>query len=268
MNDICVAGRSPYSREDVAVDSSNEKWQAPRFRWIVATIAIVFLLTGACYRQSPPGGKQALGGPKGQFGTSTETLDYLKKLNFTLSALGANVLVGKYACTTPGNKCPSEGVRLMFIPEQDAEHSNWKKAMGDGGEGYVVAAVVNVDGMEFTDLALKPGEIAYAWVGQIGAAVSDRGFGVYKVNSQTGVAGAPWSLTTDVKFCEDTQRDKPIILEKHPGTSECKPIKAAQASRGVALAYAAAPPSAVALLRGVGQLWISCDQGCCEVKTT
>lgn len=270
MNDNCVAGNHPNSRKEVAVDSSNEKWQSTRFRWIAASIVVVSLLNGACSRQSTSGGAPTTGGPKGQFGTGTESLDYLKKLDFTLASLGENVLVGKYLCTTAGNTCPADGVRLMFIPEQDAEHRDWKKAMTDNGEGYVVAAIVNVDGMEFTDLALQPGDIAYAWVGQIGPAASDRGFGVYKINSQTGIADATWSLTTDVSFCEDTQKDKPMIKDKHPGTSECKPIKTAQtqSSLGVARAYAAAPTASRALVGGVGKLWITCDQGCCEVKTT
>ena len=248
--------------------SSHHKRLLSRFQG-VAFIGIAMLPAAGCYNQNKPAGANQVTGQKGGFGINgAETLKYLGGLDFTIASLGDSVLVKKYPCTIAGNTCPADGVRLMFIPEQGAYKRDWQKAMQKDYEGYVVAAVLNVDNVAFPDLGLEPGKLAYAWVGQVGTRGDDRGFAVYRIDPQTGLKQATWYLTHDVQWCENTApRDKPAIKDKHPGSDNCTPIKTvAQASFGVAVAYAAATRSSGLFLQGAGGLWISCSGGCCEVK--
>jgi hypothetical protein len=202
----------------------------------------------------------------GGFGIGEETIKYVRKLDFTIASVGESVYVKKYLCKKSGNTCPAAGVRLMFIPEARAYKQDWIKAMTKDKEGYVAAAVLNVDDKDFEDLGLKPGKLAYAWVGQIGTTTSERGFAVYTIDP-AGYKLATWSFTTDVEHCDNTAaRDKPAVKGEHPTDDVCTKILVTDATRGVRAAYAAAPTTLRALVGGVGKLWISCDGGCCEVK--
>jgi hypothetical protein len=207
-----------------------------------------------------------MNGQKGGFGVDgAATLKYLRGLDFSIASVGDSVLVAKYPCTTPGNTCPPDGVRLMFIPENGAYKRDWQKAMTKDNEGYVVATVLNVDNMTFTDLGLDPGKLAYAWVGQIGATSAERGFAVYRIDTSTGLRQATWSETPDVRHCDNSNyRDKPSIKDKHPGSETCSPITVAQSSFGPRVAYAAT--TRTAFIGGIHGLWFACSGGCCEVS--
>ncbi|MFN2602513.1 MAG: hypothetical protein ABR582_07145 [Gemmatimonadaceae bacterium] len=242
--------------------SANEKNSLRRQRTVVSLFCAAFLIAGCSKR----GNTVASGnGQKGGFGVDgAATLRYLNTLDFTIASVGDSVLVQKYPCTTPGNTCPPEGVRLMFIPEAGAYKRDWQKAMTKDNEGYVVAAVLNVDDTAFTDLGLEPGKLAYAWVGQTGGTSADRGFAVYRIDTSTGLKQATWSETSNVSHCDNSAyRDKPSVKAKHPGSETCTPITVAQSIFGPRVAYAATARSAVQF--GLQGLWISCSQGCCEV---
>jgi hypothetical protein len=151
----------------------------------------------------------------------------------------------------------------MLVPEANAEDRDWESAMQPGRSGHVVAIVMNVDGVTFPDLNLKPGERAYAWVGQIGTSAADRGFAIYKLDAN-GVATNTWFKTTDVSHCDNTDvRSRPAIKTAHPaGGPPCARIKtgaslAALASRNTSSEMTAAMIG--------GSLWISCSGGCCQV---
>ena len=204
-------------------------------------------------------------GQKGSFGVDgPATLKYLNTLDFQIASVGDSVLVKKYLCKTPGNTCPPDGVRLMFIPENNAYNRDWRKAMQKDNEGYVVATVLNVDNMTFSDLGLEPGKLAYAWVGQIGATTADRGFAVYRIDPSTGLRQATWSETDSVSHCDNAAyRDKPSVKDKHPGSGTCTPITIAESVFGPRAAYAATSRSA--FQPELSGLWISCTGGCCEV---
>ena len=204
-------------------------------------------------------------GQKGGFGMDgPATLKYLNTLDFTIASVGDSVLVKKYRCTTPGNTCPPDGVRLMFIPEGGAYKRDWQKAMQKDNEGYVVATVLNVDNVTFTDLGLEPGKLAYAWIGQIGATTAERGFAVYRIDVSTGLKQATWSETSKVSHCDNSAyRDKPSVKDKYPDGETCTPITVAQSIFGPRVAYAATARSAFQV--DLSGLWISCTGGCCEV---
>lgn len=209
----------------------------------------------------------ASAGPKGQFGVDgAETLKYLRGLDFTIASTGDSIVVKQYPCAVTPTLCPAAGVRLMIIPEASAEQRDWESAMEANRAGHVVAMVVNVDGMTFPDLGLKSGERAYAWVGQIGANATDRGFAIYRLDAN-GVATNNWFLTKDVSHCENPEvRSKPAIKTAHPvGGLPCVRIGLASASLGMFASHTTTPASTGALL--AGQLWISCSGGCCEVKS-
>jgi hypothetical protein len=153
----------------------------------------------------------------------------------------------------------------MLIPEAAAEERDWESAMQPGRPGHVVAIVMNVDGVTFPDLNLKPGERAYAWVGQIGSNAADRGFAIYKLDA-SGTATNTWFRTTDVSHCDNIAvRSKPAIKTAHPaGGAPCYRIKTGAA------AMLASHNTSHALTGGMvgGSLWISCSGGCCQVTGT
>jgi hypothetical protein len=211
--------------------------------------------------------------PKGQFGNGQETGDYVDGLNFTADS----GLVAQYPCKVASD-CPPGGIRLMLIPEKHADQRNWQADLGDGAAGDVVAQVVNVDNVVFPDLGLPPGGVAYAWVGQIGSnSKTDRGFGIYRLDNSGKTAGT-WSLAwaKDIAFCKnDAARSKPSIKSHHEGGGTCVPIALAGdaphnglAWLGIPAAHAAMARSASTAAIGLGQLWISCSGGCCQVSPT
>ena len=139
----------------------------------------------------------AIAGPRGQFGVNgPETLKYLGGLDFTIASTGDSNVVKQYTCAVNPSSCPAAGVRLMLIPEAAAAERDWESAMQPGRAGHVVAMVLNVDGATFSYLGLKPGERAYAWVGQIGPKTTDRGFAIYRVDA-SGVATNTWFVNMD-----------------------------------------------------------------------
>jgi hypothetical protein len=208
----------------------------------------------------------AMAGPKGQFGAdSAETAKYLSGLDFSIASTGDSIVVKQYPCTVTPNQCPTAGVRLMIIPEASAEQRDWESAMQPNRAGHVVAMVINVDGPTFTDLGLKSGERAYAWVGQIGTTANDRGFAIHKLGPK-GVTAYTWFKTKDVSWCDNPEiRSKPAVKTDHPaGGKPCVRI-------GTQSASMASLPSHTTMGRAsmlLGGLWISCSGGCCEVKGT
>jgi hypothetical protein len=205
-----------------------------------------------------------MAGPRGQFGVNgAETLKYLRGLDFTITSSGDSNIVKQYACAVTPSQCPAAGVRLMLVPEAAAQERDWESAMQPGRSGHVVAIVMNVDVVTFADLNLKPGERAYAWVGQIGPNATDRGFAIYKLDAN-GLATNTWFKTTDVSHCDNNDiRTKPAIKTAHVGGGPpCVRIKT-----GAALATLASRNTSVGLTGGMvgGSLWISCSGGCCQV---
>ena len=229
----------------------------------VSLLCVVSVIAGCSRPSGTGGGAVAFGGQNGAFGVdSAATIGYLNGLEFTIASLGDSVLVQKFKCTG----CLVDSVRLMFIPEVGAYKADWKKAMTKDKEGYVVAAVLNVDNVTFADLGLEPGKLAYAWIGQTGATPEVRGFAVYRIDPLTGKKAATWNETTKVKHCDhdNTGRSKSSIKDKHPGSNNCVPIPISTAQNifGPRAAYAA-----TTAFQGIHGLWISCSGGCCEVGT-
>jgi hypothetical protein len=244
------------------VHSANKKNSLRRQLTVASLFCAAFLITGC----SKGGNTGATGnGQKGGFGVDgPATLKYLNTLDFTIASVGDSLLVQKFQCTTPGNKCPPAGVRLMFIPEAGAYKRDWQKAMTKDNEGYVVATILNVDDTTFTDLGLEPGKLAYAWIGQTGGTSAERGFAVYRIDTSTGLKQATWSQTDSVSHCDNSAyRDKPSIKAKYPDGETCTPITVAQSIFGPRVAYAATARTA---FQGIHGLWISCSQGCCQVS--
>lgn len=261
-----LEGVSPFTVQGVSVSTAIHGERQSRSMRRATVVVLVCVFTFGC-----DGGESLVNAPKGEFGNGQETRDYVNSLNFTADS----GLVGQYSCADPA-QCPAGGVRLMFIPEKHAEQRNWKVDLKDGAAGDVVAQVVNVDTVPFPNLGLAPGAVAYAWVGQIGAGSTNRGFGVYRLDS-AGFRAGTWNLVPkdSIEWCgNNAARSKPAIKDHHPGSGTCGPIQVAQvtgakrlASLGISTAYAATARSASSVLAGMGQLWISCSGGCCQVKT-
>jgi hypothetical protein len=237
----------------------NEATSRSRFVYGVAFLIGVIVLAGGWKSFS----NAAMAGPKGQFGVDgAETLKYLRGLDFTISSTGDSNVVTPYACAA----CQAAGVRLMLVPEAAAQDRDWESAMQPGRSGHVVAIVMNIDAAPFPDLNLKPGDRAYAWVGQIGPNAADRGFAIYKLDAN-GVATNTWFKTTDVSHCDNSDvRSRPAIRTAHKGGGKpCARIKT-----GASLATLASHDMSAGLAGVMAgkSLWISCSGGCCQVTGT
>ena len=213
-------------------------------------------------------------GPKGTFGNGDgkETLDYVKGLRFT----DDTAYRASYAC----DGCSPAGVTLMFLPREHAERIAWPAHLQSGQTGEVVAKVVNVDNATFTDgnFTLAPNDSAYFWVGEVDYnGAPTRGFGVYKLTA-TGTLAGEWSvrpMTGYIKHCPNpAPRSKPAVRDHHVGPGVCTQIavagstgKTRLASLGISTAYAASAAVASRMFAALGQLWISCSGGCCQVST-
>jgi len=208
--------------------------------------------------------------PTGWFGDNgAATLNYVNRLGFT----GAGSLISKFDCAT----CPDGKILLLIIPETGANNRNWQADVVANNPGDVVAQVINIDTVAFPELSLDTGEVAYAWVGQIGANPNDRGFGVYKLNADGTRAATRWvTPKTQMKFCpHDDPQPAPRIKTKHEGTGPCNYFTALPAAGknrlgwlGVSPAYGAAAPSVSTAFVGIGGLWITCSGGCCQISMT
>jgi hypothetical protein len=238
------------------------------FRYFGAALLLGTLMIASGCRKPNAAAGPGIRPPLNEFGKdSANTADYLYTLTFVITSDGDSVFYGNVLCGDP-TKCPAGGLRMMFIPEQDAQNVDWKLKTQPHHSGDVVAIMLNVDSVEFPDLELKPGHFAYAWVGQSGPANTDRGFAIYTLNRKTGLKARTWWLTSasDIRYCDYQQtRGKPAIKGENPhgncptpATSQSNGGSSHLASTDGSLHLVAANPA-----RG---LWVSCSSGCCEVN--
>jgi hypothetical protein len=238
------------------------------FRYVRAALllGIALMIAAGCRKSKSPAGPE-IRPQLNEFGKdSANTADYLDRLNFVVASTGDSVFYGTVLCGDP-TKCPAGGLRMLFIPEQDAQKVDWKlNTQQPHHGGDVVAIMLNVDSVEFPDLALKPGHFAYAWVGQTGPADTVRGFAIYTLNRTTGLKARTWWLTKDISYCDYVQaRDKPAIKGQNPHpncptptTSQSNGGSSHLASRDGSFHLVAANPAS--------RLWVSCSSGCCDVN--
>jgi hypothetical protein len=248
------------------VHSSDNPSQGFRYVRAALLLGIALMIAAGCRKSKSPAGPE-IRPQLNEFGKdSANTADYLYTLNFVIASDGDSVFYGNVLCGDP-TKCPAGGLRMMFIPEQDAQKVNWKLNTRPNHSGDVVAIMLNVDSVEFPDLELKPGHFAYAWVGQTGANDTDRGFAIYTLNRTTGLKARTWWLTSDISYCDYQQsRDKPAIKGENPHPENCPTPATSQsnggsshlASRDGSLHWVAANPAS--------RLWVSCSSGCCDVN--
>lgn len=203
-------------------------------------------------------------GPRGQFGNGQETLDYVDNIGFTADT----AYIRSYG-----------GTSLMFLPRDKGQGINWQGALRPGAAGDVVAQVVNVGNVTFTEgsFSLAPNDVAYLWVGEIRyEGAPTRGSGVYKL-SNTGFVAGEWSVAplSKMKWCRnDGPRRRPAIKNSHPGPpTDCEPIALGPSSKtnrvaslGISAAFAAPAPSTAMTVAAIGGLWISCAGGCCQIS--
>jgi hypothetical protein len=238
---------------------------------VAVTLTLAMLAIGACSPAPQAVGANQL---KGEFGSdSAATRAYVDKLDFQISGMADSVWVADYPCVgTCGTKTST---KLMFVPSSSAQHVNWENNLKSGAAGDVVAMVINVDDHDYiggetlagpANLTLAPNQHAYAWVGQIKKDdPAARGFGIYTIDSTGKKTGGPWWVKQEsgISYCRfDSPADrKPAIHQRHPN-EKCK-TAAAQAFPFTSIAYAAETSAMMQPLGG--DLWFSCDMGCCQI---
>ena len=180
------------------------------------------------------------------------------------------------------DQCPSSGVvSLEFIPKPGSHTERWQMLMtATNPSGKIVGTLKSAD--RFAPLDLAPGEIAGLWVGQIGPdAVRDRGFGIYKLDSDGHRVGQPWWKKTadQIIYCEPRSptpnpggRTNAAIHMKNIATEmgwNCGPlVPMAQSTsnyRGGAKYQNTMLVTDARRSQGISHLWISCSGGCCDI---
>jgi hypothetical protein len=246
--------------------SSDNPGQGTKYVRAALLLGIALMIAAGCRKSKSAAGPE-IRPPLNEFGKdSANTADYLSTLTFVIASDGDSVFYGNVLCGNP-TKCPAGGLRMMFIPEQDAQRVNWKLNTQPHHSGDVVAIMLNVDSVEFPDLALRPGHFAYAWVGQTGANDNNRGFAIYTLDRTTGLKAMTWWLTSDIRYCDYQQsRDKPAIKGENPHPANC-PIPAASQSNGGSLQFPSRDGSVHLVAANPARgIWVSCSSGCCEVN--
>src|SRR4051812_32956366 len=56
---------------------------------------------------------------------------------------------------------------IKVVPVSNAQKISWQSALADGGAGYFVAKIYNVDNKNVGPLGLKEGGVGYLWVGEL-----------------------------------------------------------------------------------------------------
>ena len=146
--------------------------------------------------------------------------------------------------------CPTDGkINLLIAPERNANEVNWHQALHNRNyKGHIVAIIRNNDTKTFAPLSLAPGEVAYLYVGPTDKNQSNvRNVAYYKINRETGAV--LYKLIVTNHICPKAKHANVAV---HLSTmNEC-----AVASDSGSTAQGLVPQ---------GGLWVSCDNGCCQV---
>jgi len=149
-------------------------------------------------------------------------------------------------------------VRLLTVAERKAWNVDWQASLDSTARmGFIVAEIINQDTTEYKPLSLKPGEIAYQWVGPIDSAMTQHAVAYYKIDPSTGVATGPMSPMRMVKYCQNPgwkKRTKSAAKKTDPTHGTCD-TKTYPALSNLVPFY---PPDGT---------WISCVGGCCQVQS-
>jgi len=178
--------------------------------------------------------------------------------------------------------CPSSGtVKLKFTPKPGAHAIRWQSILTSNKPGATrIGTLTNVDAMRFPSLDLASGAVAGMFIGQIGPdSVNDRGFGIYKLDSQGHRVGQPWwkKSASEITYCEPPTptmypggRSQAAIHMKdtaHEMGWNCGPIvpAAANAQSSSSNSHSMSLVSMPRKSQGISHLWISCSGGCCDI---
>lgn len=186
-----------------------------------------------------------------------------------------------FACTGYDG-CPSSGiVKLKFTPKPGAHAVRWQTILTSSTPNATrIGTLTNVDAVRFPTLDLASGAAAGLFIGQIGPdPVNDRGFGIYKLDSQGHRVGQPWWKKTaaEITYCEPPTpamypggRSQAAIHMKdtaHEMGWNCSPMAPAAAntqsssSNNHGMSLVTMPRKS----QGISHLWISCSGGCCDI---
>jgi hypothetical protein len=176
--------------------------------------------------------------------------------------------------------CPSSGlVKLKFTPKAGSHTVRWQTILGANTPGATrIGTLTNVDGVRFPPLDLAAGGAAGIFIGQIGPdPVNDRGFGIYKLDSQGRRVGQPWwkKAASEITYCEPPSptpnpggRSQAAIHRRdtaHEMGWNCGPLAAAAAYQSTSSSHTVSLISALRRGQPISPLWISCSGGCCDV---
>lgn len=167
----------------------------------------------------------------------------------------------------------NNGATVKIVPVTNANRISWQSALADGGDGYFVAKITNVDNQNIGPLGLQEGANGYLWIGQL--ANGERGAAIYSIKKDGTIEPNPKKLeiggfcpgqhsyaavrVTDGSKCSGSFSSQSSTASNHPMImfASMRNLENAAPMRGSMVA----PP-------GGSGLWVSCLGGCCEVKIT
>jgi hypothetical protein len=159
----------------------------------------------------------------------------------------------------------SDFATIKVVPVSNAHRISWQSALTDGGDGYFVAKIYNIDNKDVAPLGLRQGAVGYLWVGAL--ADGTRGAAIYSVGKDGVIQDNPKKLELG-GFCAGQHGYAAARFtngDKCTGSFTQAP--SATASIPHPMYMLASTTMMPAMAAGSG-LWVSCLGGCCEVRVT
>jgi len=159
----------------------------------------------------------------------------------------------------------SEFATIKVVPVSNAHRISWQSALADGGAGFFVAKIYNIDNKEVAPLGLKQGAVGYLWVGEL--ADGTHGAAIYSVGKDGVIQDNPKKLELG-GFCAGQHSYAAARFtngDKFTGRFD-RSQSSATASIPHPMYMLASTSMMVRTTLGGSGLWVSCLGGCCEVR--
>jgi hypothetical protein len=153
---------------------------------------------------------------------------------------------------------------VKMVPLSGANKISWPNALKEGGPGYFVAKIYNIDDKNIPWLGLKAGATGYLWIGELEDGT--RGAAIYSVKKDGTIESNPKQMEIG-GFCPGQHPYSAVRVtdgKKCSGSFDQTQSATARANQPIIMFASLRRPAFRTL--GGGGLWVTCLGGCCEVR--
>lgn len=182
-------------------------------------------------------------------------------VHFDLDVPEADVIDENIPCDKPKDCGLTGRIHLAIRPERNANEVDWKEALTNQAyNGHIVAVVQNMSNRTFPPLDLHHLGLAYLYVGPTDPNnVNVRQVAYYKINRTTGEAVK--LAVVGYNICNKAKHPNTAVHFRKKGDCAYMRPEAARADTGTVAKTGTRTPT----VPQNGGLWVSCDNGCCQV---